>query len=157
MTCINHVENFFSEGSLNSFCFERAQRIYGTRLPEEVVDRLEFELEVIKKAGAEHPLLVAQDIVNTAKNELGVMVGPGRSSIAGSLVAFFLGITEIDPLKHDLLFERFINPETLVLSDIYIDIDNAGFESVINWFENKYGVKDIESCMEHKPGFISLA
>ena len=110
MTYINHVENIFPEGSLNSLCYEGAQRIYGTRLPEDVVDRLEFELEVIKKAGAEHPLLVAQDIVYTAKNELGVMVGPGRSAIAGSLVAYCLGVTGVDPLKHDLLFERFINP-----------------------------------------------
>ena len=154
--CINHIENFFPEGSLNSLCYEGAQRIYGTRLPEEVVDRLEFELEIIKKAGAELPLLVVQDIVNTAKNELGVLVGPGRSSIAGSLVAFFLGITGVDPMKHDLLFERFINPETLVLSDIYIDIDNAGLDSVINWFENKYGVKDIEACMEQKAGIYLI-
>ena len=64
-------------------------------------------------------------------NELGVLVGPGRSAIAGSLVAFCLGITGVDPLKHDLLFERFINPETLILSNIYIDIDNVGLESVI--------------------------
>jgi len=119
--CIKNAENFFPEGALRQLCFERSQSIYGRRLPEEVFTRLEFELEVIKKAGAELPLLVVQDIVNTAKNELGVLVGPGRSSIAGSLVAFFLGITGVDPLKHDLLFERFINPETLVLSDIYID------------------------------------
>ena len=154
--CINQVENFFPEGSLNSLCYEGAQRIYGTLLPEEVVDRLEFELEVIKKAGAEHQLLVAQDIVNTAMNELGVLVGPGRSAIAGSLVAFCLGITGVDPLKHDLLFERFINPEPLILSDIYIDIDNAGLESVINWFENKYGVGNIENCMEQETGIYLI-
>lgn len=154
--CIKNIEDLFPEGSLRKLCFERAQRIYGTRLPEEVFVRLEFELEIIKKAGAELPLLVVQDIVNTAKNELGVLVGPGRSSIAGSLVAFFLGITGVDPMKHDLLFERFINPETLVLSDIYIDIDNAGLESVINWFENKYGVKDIEACMEQKAGIYLI-
>ena len=124
---------------LKHLTYTTAKVIYGNPLPEDIVNRLEFELEVIKKAGVELPLLVVQDIVNTAKNELGVLVGPGRSSIAGSLVAFFLGITGVDPLKHDLLFERFINPETLVLSDIYIDIDNAGLDSVINWFENKYG------------------
>ena len=88
-TCINHVEDFFPKGSLRKLCLERAQRIYGTILPEEIFVRLEFELEIIKKAGAEHPLLVVQDIVNTAKNELGVLVGPGRSSIAGSLNVCF--------------------------------------------------------------------
>jgi len=149
-TCIQNVENFFPDGSLRQFCFDGAKRIYGSPLPEEVVDRLEFELEVIQKAGAEHPLLVAQDIVNTAKSELGVLVGPGRAAIAGSLVAFCLGITEVDPLKHDLLFERFINPETLTLYDIYIDFDNEGLKSIIKWFEKKYGVEHSERSVEKK-------
>ena len=154
-TCIQNVENFFPDGSLRQFCFDGAKRIYGSTWPEEVVDRLEFELEVIQKAGAEHLLLVVQDIVNTSKSELGVLVGPGRAAIAGSLVTFCLGITEVDPLKHDLLFERFLNPDTLELIDIYIDFDNEGLEAVIKWFEEKYGVEQSET-IDNKRGIYLI-
>ena len=83
--------------------------------------------------------LIVQDFINTARNELGVMVGPGRGSAAGSVVAYCLGITKIDPIKYDLLFERFLNPDRISLPDIDTDFDDDGRGLVLEWVENKYG------------------
>ena len=119
--------------------YTKAKLIYGDPIPEEVEDRLQFELEIIEKNGAEKYFLFIQDIVNTAEKELGVLVGPGRGATAGSLAAYCLGITKIDPLKHDLLFERFMCPDKRVIPDIDLDFDEEGRARVIEWLEKKYG------------------
>ena len=96
---------------LEYLSFSKAKQIYGELLIEEVSDRLKFELQIIKQRAASGYFLFLQDVVNTAQSELSVWVGPGRGSAAGSLVCYCLGITKIDPLKHDLLFERFLSIE----------------------------------------------
>ena len=124
---------------LEQLTYTNAKVIYRNPLPEEVVDRLQFELEIIKKNGAERYFLFIQDVVNYAEKELGALVGPGRGSTAGSLVAYCLGITKIDPLKHDLLFERFMCPDRQMLPDIDLDFDEEGRSHVIEWLNDKYG------------------
>ena len=124
---------------LEYLSFSKAKQIYGESLPEDVSDRLKFELEVIKKRGASGYFLFLQDVVNTAQLELGVWVGPGRGSAAGSLVCYCLGITKIDPLKHDLLFERFLSIEGTIFPDIDIDFDDEGRDCVLEWLQQKYG------------------
>ena len=124
---------------LEHLTYTKAKVINGVPLPEEVDDRLQFELEIIKKNGAERYFLFIQDVVNYAEKELGALVGPGRGSSAGSLVAYCLGITKIDPLKHDLLFERFMCPDRQMLPDIDLDFDEEGRSHVIEWLNDKYG------------------
>lgn len=130
---------------LEQLTYTKAKVIYGNPLPEEVDGRLQFELEIIKKNGVERYFLFIQDVVNYAEKELGALVGPGRGSAAGSLVAYCLGITKIDPLKHDLLFERFMCPDRKILPDIDLDIDADGRSRVIEWLEKKYG----KDCCAH--------
>ena len=124
---------------LEQLTYTNAKVIYRNPLPEEVVDRLQFELEIIKTNEAERYFLFIQDVVNYAEKELGALVGPGRGSTAGSLVAYCLGITKIDPLKHDLLFERFMCPDRQMLPDIDLDFDEEGRSHVIEWLNDKYG------------------
>ena len=124
---------------LEHLTYTKAKVIYGVPLPEEVDDRLQFELEIIKKNGAERYFLFIQDVVNYEEKELGALVGPGRGTSAGSLVAYCLGITKIDPLKHDLLFERFMCPDRQMLPDIDLDFDEEGRSHVIEWLNDKYG------------------
>ena len=124
---------------LEHLTYTKAKVIYGVPLPEEVDDRLQYELEIIKKNGAERYFLFIQDVVNYAEKELGALVGPGRGTSAGSLVAYCLGITKIDPLKHDLLFERFMCPDRQMLPDIDLDFDEEGRSHVIEWLNDKYG------------------
>lgn len=133
-------EGFQSDADyLEHLTYTRAKFIYGDPIPEEVEERLRFELEIIKKNGAERYFLFIQDVVNTAEKELGALVGPGRGSTAGSLVVFCLGITKIDPMKYDLLFERFMCPDKHVMPDIDLDFDEEGQARVIEWLEKKYG------------------
>ena len=131
----------------------KAKQIYGESLPGDVTDRLRFELEIIKQRGASGYFLFLQDVVNTAQSELGVWVGPGRGSSAGSLVCYCLGITKIDPLKHDLLFERFLNPDGTMFPDIDIDFDDEGRERVIEWLKQKYG----KECCAHIVSFSKFS
>ena len=134
------LEGFRSDAEyLEHLTYTKEKLIYGDPIPEDVVDRLRFELEIIEKNGAEKYFLFMQDVVNTAEKELGVLVGPGRGTAAGSLVAYCLGITKIDPLKHDLLFERFMCPDKYVFPDIDLDFDEEGRNRVIEWLEKKYG------------------
>ena len=130
---------------LEQLTYTKAKVIYGNPLPEEVNGRLQFELEIIKKNGVERYFLFIQDVVNYAEKELGALVGPGRGSAAGSLVAYCLRITKIDPLEHDLLFERFMCPDRKMLPDIDLDIDTDGRSRVIDWLEKKYG----KDCCAH--------
>ena len=111
----------------------------GAGLPVEVDDRVRFELHIMKTMGFPGYFLIVQDFINSAQKELGVMVGPGRGSAAGSVVAYCLGITKIDPLKYDLLFERFLNPDRISLPDIDTDFDDDGRGRVLEWVEDKYG------------------
>lgn len=93
----------------------------------------------MKTMGFPGYFLIVQDFINSARDELGVMVGPGRGSAAGSVVAYCLGITKIDPMKYDLLFERFLNPDRISLPDIDTDFDDDGRGRVLEWVEDKYG------------------
>ena len=111
----------------------------GEALPPEVLDRLRFELHIMKTMGFPGYFLIVQDFINSARDELDVWVGPGRGSAAGSVVAYCLGITKIDPLKYDLLFERFLNPDRISLPDIDTDFDDDGRGKVLKWVEDKYG------------------
>ena len=124
---------------LEHLSFAKAKQVYGELLPEDVTERLEFELKIIKQKGASGYFLFLQDVINTAQSELGVWVGPGRGSAAGSLVCYCLGITKIDPLKHDLLFERFLTIDRVTLPNIAIDFDWEGRERILEWLQQKYG------------------
>ena len=124
-----------------------------SRLPQEVMERVRFELHIMKTMGFPGYFLIVQDFINSARDELGVMVGPGRGSAAGSVVAYCLGITKIDPLKYDLLFERFLNPDRISLPDIDTDFDDDGRGRVLKWVEEKYGY---ENCA-HIITYASMA
>ena len=129
----------FEAEYLAKLAYDGAHRIYGDPLPEEVAERIKFELHIMKTMGFPGYFLIVQDFINSARKELGVMVGPGRGSAAGSVVAYCLGITKIDPLKYDLLFERFLNPDRISLPDIDTDFDDDGRGRVLQWVEDKYG------------------
>jgi len=129
----------FEADYLAQLAYEGAAKRYGTPLPKEVDDRVRFELHIMKTMGFPGYFLIVQDFINSARDELGVMVGPGRGSAAGSVVAYCLGITKIDPLKYDLLFERFLNPDRISLPDIDTDFDDDGRGKVLKWVMDKYG------------------
>ena len=129
----------FEADYLAKLAYEGADRIYGKERDKDVDDRIRFELHIMKTMGFPGYFLIVQDFINSARDELGVMVGPGRGSAAGSVVAYCLGITKIDPLKYDLLFERFLNPDRISLPDIDTDFDDDGRGKVLKWVEDKYG------------------
>ena len=129
----------FEADYLAKLAYAGAKERYGDPLPKEVNDRVRFELHIMKTMGFPGYFLIVQDFINSARDELGVMVGPGRGSAAGSVVAYCLGITKIDPLKYDLLFERFLNPDRISLPDIDTDFDDDGRGKVLKWVEDKYG------------------
>ena len=129
----------FEADYLAKLAYEGAYRRYGEPLPQDVEDRIRFELHIMKTMGFPGYFLIVQDFINSARDELDVMVGPGRGSAAGSVVAYCLGITKIDPLKYDLLFERFLNPDRISLPDIDTDFDDDGRGKVLKWVEDKYG------------------
>ncbi|MGQ7867878.1 DNA polymerase III subunit alpha [Sunxiuqinia sp. sy24] len=111
---------------------------YGNPIPPSVLERLDFELETIKTMGFPGYFLITQDFINAAR-DMGVLVGPGRGSAAGAAVSFCVGITNIDPIKHDLLFERFLNPDRISMPDVDIDFDDDGRQLVLDWVTEKYG------------------
>ncbi|WP_071147152.1 DNA polymerase III subunit alpha [Bacteroides ihuae] len=123
---------------LKKLAFERAKKRYGDPLEPEVKERMVFELHIMKTMGFPGYFLIVQDFI-TAAREMGVSVGPGRGSAAGSAVAYCLGITQIDPIRYDLLFERFLNPDRISLPDIDIDFDDDGRGEVLRWVTDKYG------------------
>ena len=129
----------FEADYLAKLAYEGAHRRYGEQLSKEVEDRIRFELHIMKTMGFPGYFLIVQDFINSARDELDVWVGPGRGSAAGSVVAYCLGITKIDPLKYDLLFERFLNPDRISLPDIDTDFDDDGRGRVLKWVEDKYG------------------
>ncbi len=119
-----------------------ARKRYGDDLNEEIIDRLKFELDTIKNMGFPGYFLIVQDFIAAARG-MDVAVGPGRGSAAGSAVAYCLGITDIDPLKYDLLFERFLNPDRISMPDIDIDFDDEGRGKVLRWVTEKYGSEKV--------------
>ena len=129
----------FEADYLADLAYAGAKRRYGDPIPDDVVERVKFELHIMKTMGFPGYFLIVQDFINSARDELGVMVGPGRGSAAGSVVAYCLGITKIDPLKYDLLFERFLNPDRISLPDIDTDFDDDGRGKVLKWVMDKYG------------------
>jgi len=129
----------FEADYLAKLTHDGAKQLYGDPIPEEVQKAITFELHVMKTMGFPGYFLIVQDFINAARTELNVMVGPGRGSAAGSVVAYCLGITRIDPLKYDLLFERFLNPDRVNLPDIDTDFDDDGRGRVLQWVMDKYG------------------
>lgn len=152
----------FEADYLGKLAYEGASRLYGNEfkvipydkalqpdelsswaeengIGKEVDERIRFELHIMKTMGFPGYFLIVQDFINSARKELGVWVGPGRGSAAGSVVAYCLGITKLDPLKYDLLFERFLNPDRISLPDIDTDFDDDGRGKVLNWVMDKYG------------------
>ena len=122
--------------------YEGARKRYGETLNETQSERLDFELKTISRMGFPDYFLIVQDFINWAKNN-GISVGPGRGSAAGSAVAYCLGITNLDPIRYDLLFERFLNPERISMPDIDVDFDDEGRYRVIQYVQEKYGVDHI--------------
>lgn len=132
----------FEADYLAKLAYEGARRLYGDPIPDNVAEHVKFELHVMKTMGFPGYFLIVQDFINSARNDLGVWVGPGRGSAAGSVVAYCLGITKIDPLKYDLLFERFLNPDRVNLPDIDTDFDDDGRGKVLRWVMDKYGAEN---------------
>ncbi len=135
-------EKFKTEDDyLEYLTFKGAEKLY-PEMTDEVKERLDYELKVIREMGFPGYFLIVQDFIAKAR-ELGVIVGPGRGSAAGSAVAYCTGITNIDPIKYNLLFERFLNPERISMPDIDIDFDDEGRERVLDYVVEKYGASHV--------------
>ncbi len=129
----------FEADYLRKLAYEGAKKRYGDPLPPDINERINFELHIMKTMGFPGYFLIVQDFINTGREKLGVSIGPGRGSAAGSAVAYCLGITQIDPIKYDLLFERFLNPDRISLPDIDVDFDDDGRAVVLRYVTEKYG------------------
>jgi len=132
---------------LRHLTYEGAKKRYG-EITEELKQRLDFELETIANTGYPGYFLIVQDFTSEAR-KMGVSVGPGRGSAAGSAVAYCIGITNVDPIKYDLLFERFLNPERVSLPDIDIDFDDEGRGKIIDWVVQKYGKNQVAQIITY--------
>ncbi|GAB5398791.1 MAG: DNA polymerase III subunit alpha [Aureisphaera sp.] len=132
---------------LRHLTYEGAKERYG-ELTDEIKERLDFELDVIRNTGYPGYFLITEDFIREARN-MGVSVGPGRGSAAGSAVAYCLGITNIDPIKYDLLFERFLNPDRVSMPDIDIDFDDEGRGKVMDYVINKYGKNQVAQIITY--------
>ena len=128
---------------LRKLTMDGARKRYGEQLTDEQQERLNFELHIMKTMGFPGYFLIVQDFIRAAREELDVSVGPGRGSAAGSAVAYCLGITQIDPIAYDLLFERFLKPDRISLPDIDVDFDDDGRGRVLNWVTQKYGKEKV--------------
>ncbi len=133
----------FEADYLAKLAYEGAERRYGNPLSDELQERIKFELHIMKTMGFPGYFLIVQDFINASRDSLGVSVGPGRGSAAGSCVAYCLGITQIDPIKYDLLFERFLNPDRISLPDIDVDFDDDGRARVLQYVTDKYGAENV--------------
>lgn len=141
---------------LRHITYEGAHRRWGETLTEEQIERIDFELNTIKSMGFPGYFLIVQDFIAAARN-MGVAVGPGRGSAAGSAVAYCLAITEIDPIKYDLLFERFLNPDRISMPDIDIDFDDDGRGEVLRWVTEKYGYEKVAHIITYGTMATKLA
>jgi DNA polymerase-3 subunit alpha len=142
---------------LRKLALDGAHKLYGETLSKEVADRIKFELHIMKTMGFPGYFLIVQDFIRAAREELGVSVGPGRGSAAGSAVAYCLGITKIDPIAYDLLFERFLNPDRISLPDIDVDFDDDGRGRVLNWVTQKYGQEKVAHIITYGTMATKLA
>ena len=142
---------------LAKLAYDGAKRRYGENLSEEVQERIKFELHIMKTMGFPGYFLIVQDFINAARHQLDVSVGPGRGSAAGSAVAYCLGITQIDPIQYDLLFERFLNPDRISLPDIDVDFDDDGRGRVLNWVTEKYGQEKVAHIITYGTMATKLA
>ncbi|HNI01415.1 MAG TPA: DNA polymerase III subunit alpha, partial [Chitinophagales bacterium] len=133
---------------LRFLTFDGAKRRWGAILPVEIIDRLDFELATIKKMGFPGYFLIVQDFIQEGR-KLGVSIGPGRGSAAGSAVAFAIGITNVDPIKYNLLFERFLNPDRVSMPDMDIDFDDEGRSKVIDYVIDKYGKNQVAQIITY--------
>ncbi len=133
---------------LKHLVYEGAKKRYGEVLTEEVTERLDFELSVIENTGYPGYFLIVEDFIREARN-MDVSVGPGRGSAAGSVAAYCLWITNIDPLKYDLLFERFLNPDRISMPDIDIDFDDEGRSRVMDYVIEKYGSNQVAQIITY--------
>ena len=147
----------FEADYLAKLTMEGARKRYGENLSEEVQERLRFELHIMKTMGFPGYSLIVQDFIRAAREELDVSVGPGRGSAAGSAVAYCLGITQIDPIAYDLLFERFLNPDRISLPDIDVDFDDDGRGRVLNWVTQKYGKEKVAHIITYGTMATKLA
>lgn len=127
---------------LHHLAYEGARSRYREPFPEEVKERIEFELNTVRRMGFPGYFLIVQDFIAQARR-MNVSVGPGRGSAAGSVVAYCLGITDIDPIKYDLLFERFLNPDRISMPDIDVDFDDDGRSRVLEYVTEKYGKEKV--------------
>ena len=132
----------YSVAFLCHLCYKGAHERYGETLNQETSERLDFELKTISRMGFPDYFLIVQDYIAAARAQ-GISVGPGRGSAAGSAVAYCLGITNLDPIKYDLLFERFLNPERVSMPDIDVDFDDDGRYRVIQYVQDHYGVDHV--------------
>ena len=142
---------------LSKLTYDGARRRYGDVLTDEIKERLNFELYIMKTMGFPGYFLIVQDFISAAREKLDVSVGPGRGSAAGSAVAYCLGITQIDPIKYDLLFERFLNPDRISLPDIDVDFDDDGRGKVLNWVTEKYGQEKVAHIITYGTMATKLA
>ena len=133
---------------LRHLTYEGAKKRYGQELSEEVIERLDFELSVIEKTGYPGYFLIVEDFIREAR-KMDVSVGPGRGSAAGSVVAYCLWITNIDPMKYNLLFERFLNPDRVSMPDIDIDFDDEGRSRVMDYVIDKYGSNQVAQIITY--------
>ncbi len=142
---------------LEKLTYDGAKKRYGDPISAEIDERLKFELYIMKTMGFPGYFLIVQDFIYAAENELGVSVGPGRGSAAGSAVAYCLGITKIDPIQYDLLFERFLNPDRISLPDIDVDFDDDGRGEVLRWVTDKYGQEKVAHIITYGTMATKLA
>ena len=142
---------------LRKITYDGARKCYPEPFSQELIDRIDFELHIMKTMGFPGYFLIVQDFIKAAREELGVSVGPGRGSAAGSVVAYALGITRVDPIKYDLLFERFLNPDRISLPDIDVDFDDDGRGRVLNWVTEKYGQEKVAHIITYGTMATKLA
>ena len=142
---------------LRKITYDGAKKCYEEPFSQELIDRIDFELHIMKTMGFPGYFLIVQDFIRAAREELGVSVGPGRGSAAGSVVAYALGITRVDPIKYDLLFERFLNPDRISLPDIDVDFDDDGRGRVLNWVTEKYGQEKVAHIITYGTMATKLA
>lgn len=133
----------FDSAYLRHLTYNGSKAKYGEDLSEDLIERIEFELSTIEWMGFPGYFLIVQDFINHSRNELGVVIGPGRGSVAGSVVAYCLGITAINPIKYGLLFERFLNPDRISLPDVDVDFDDDGRAKVLEYVQEKYGADHV--------------
>ena len=147
----------FEADYLEHLTMAGARKRYGDPLPEDIAERLRFELYIMKTMGFPGYFLIVQDFINAGREKLGVSIGPGRGSAAGSAAAYCLGITQVDPIKYDLLFERFLNPDRISLPDIDVDFDDDGRYEVLKYVTEKYGAEKVAHIVTYQSMATKMA